>query len=184
MNPNEPESNNPNNPFGENNEPAPENTTPEQIPVSDGTVPSDSGNADTDSSPSTDLTEALKDEPTNTANSFPVADDTPVAPIGGPAIVPQKSKKKKVIVFIAMAFLVAGLATAGYFVGQSLQQAAAPASNETDSQTTEETTDTTPVETATDVETDIDTRQEDIDALTDEAFSDEPISDDTLNAAE
>lgn len=106
-------------------------------------------------------------------------------PIGGPAIVPQQKKSKKIIVIIAATLLLAGLTTVGYFVWQSLQPAAAPAATETSNESTNTNdAESTPLESAADIESEVDTIQEEIDALTDDDFSVEPISDASLNAQE
>jgi uncharacterized protein HemX len=187
MNPNEPEANAPkpdenqSNGFSPNSSVQPEDTAPVEMPTE---TFGQENNSTTEPIPVSDST-----TPSTPSSSFP-GEETPTTPpiaptpIGGPAIQPKKSNKKKVLVFIATAFLVAGLATAGYFVGQSLQQAAAPASEETTTESNEDATPVAPVESASDVENEINAIQEDIDAVSDEDLSGDPISDDSLNAAE
>lgn len=104
---------------------------------------------------------------------------TDPTPIGGPAIVPQKKKSKKIIVTVAFVLLVSGITTVGYFVGQSLQQAVAPSTSEVEGEAPVD-----PVETPSDIENEIQTIQDDIDAVSDEDFSEDPVADESLNAAE
>ena len=173
-----------------NNSSPQNNQGPVEQPTSDFGPENDSSTNPTESS-SESVPETTAPAPQEQINPIPVNDSTqvaseqseptPLAPVGGPATIPEKKKNKKLIVILGSALLVAGLATAGYFIWQSLQPAGAPAASETDT-TNEADPAPAPVETAEDVQNEIDAIQSDIDAISDEDFSEAPITDDSLNA--
>ena len=128
-------------------------------------------------------TPATETQPTETPTPTPVTDTSapPAAVVATPTDTAAKKSKKKAIVIIASILLVVGVAVATVVAWDLLTPPTeAPTTTETTPTEQPEETPVAPVENAEQLDAEIDAIESELNSVDDTEFSDETISDDTL----
>lgn len=133
-------------------------------------------------SPTTPTVSPPVEAPKPFSPATPSSDSAPATPSATPSVATNSPKKsKKGLIIIASVLLVLGIAAASYFVWDALTpNETAPAASDTASTDQPPEEQLAPVENAEQLDAEIDAIEAELNAIDDSEFSDETISDATL----